>query len=93
MDGQVGQKIEDHEFIILIVLLNLKDKFNSFGWNTIECDGNDFEDLIQSIDKAKVKLEEKKPVIIIMKTIMGKGVDFMENTHKWHGIAPDDKHG
>ena len=72
-------------------LLSLKEKFNSFGWNTIECDGNDFEDLIKSIHKAKVKLEEKKPVIIIMKTMMGKGVDFMENTHKWHGIAPDDK--
>tara|TARA_A100000164_G_scaffold380410_1_gene427831 strand:- start:1573 stop:2418 length:846 start_codon:yes stop_codon:yes gene_type:complete len=71
-------------------LLNLEEKFKSFGWNTFICDGHNFENLLKTFDDAKKKLKDNKPVIVIMKTIMGKGVDFMENSHKWHGIAPDD---
>ena len=71
-------------------LLNLEEKFKSFGWNTFLCDGHNFENLLKTIDDAKKRLKDNKPVVVIMKTIMGKGVDFMENSHKWHGIAPDD---
>ena len=72
-------------------LLNLKDKLNSFGWKVIESDGNNYNSLIESFNKAKSELEKGFPVINIMKTVMGKGVDFMENSHKWHGIAPNDE--
>ena len=70
-------------------LLNLEEKFKSFGWTTIKCDGHNYENLLKTFNDAKKKLRNNKPVIVIMKTIMGKGVDFMENSHKWHGIAPD----
>ena len=70
-------------------LLNLEEKFKSFGWNTFLCDGHNFENLLKTFDDAKKRLKDNKPVVVIMKTIMGKGVDFMENSHKWHGIAPD----
>ncbi len=72
-------------------LLNLEEKFKSFGWNTFLCDGHNFENLLKTFDDAKKRLKDNKPVVVIMKTIMGKGVDFMENSHKWHGIAPDDE--
>ena len=71
-------------------LVNLEEKFKSFGWNTFLCDGHNFENLLKTFDDAKKRLKDNKPVVVIMKTIMGKGVDFMENSHKWHGIAPDD---
>ena len=71
-------------------LLNLEEKFKSFGWNTFLCDGHNFENLLKTFDDAKKRLKDNKPVVVIMKTIMGKGVDFMENSHEWHGIAPDD---
>ena len=71
-------------------LLNLEEKFKSFGGNTFLCDGHNFENLLKTFDDAKKRLKDNKPVVVIMKTIMGKGVDFMENSHKWHGIAPDD---
>ena len=72
-------------------LLNLKDKLKSFGWKVIESDGNDYNSLIESFNKAKSELDKGFPVINIMKTVMGKGVDFMENSHKWHGIAPNNE--
>ena len=71
-------------------LLNLEEKFKSFGWNTFLCDGHNFENLLKTFDDAKKRLKDNKPVVVIMKTIIGKGVDFMEKSHKWHGIAPDD---
>jgi len=71
-------------------LLNIKDKFESFGWKVFESDGNDFESLSSTLEKAKNELFNGFPIINIMKTVMGKGVDFMENSHKWHGIPPND---
>ena len=68
----------------------LVKKFKSFGWNVVESDGNNIDDIIKTINQAKEMLKKKLPVVNIMKTIMGKGVDFMENSHKWHGIPPDD---
>lgn len=70
---------------------NLKAKFEAFDWLVTDMDGNNMDDVINGIDKAKLLLGNGKPVVIIMKTIMGKGIDFMEGTHEWHGIAPNDE--
>ena len=72
-------------------LLNLKDKLQSFGWKVYESDGNDFESLSSTLEKARKNLFHGFPIINIMKTMMGKGVDFMENSHKWHSIPPNDE--
>ena len=71
-------------------LKNLKAKFKSFGWSVVESDGNDIENLIEVLNHSKSLLKNGLPVVNIMKTVMGKGVDFMENSHKWHGISPND---
>jgi transketolase len=70
---------------------NLKSKFEAFGWLVTEMDGNDMEEILSGVAKAKSMLGAGKPVAILMKTVMGKGVDFMEGTHEWHGIAPNDE--
>ncbi len=69
---------------------NLGAKFEAFGWIVTEMDGNDMDAVIAGISHAKSLLGQGKPVAILMKTVMGKGVDFMEGTHEWHGIAPND---
>ena len=70
---------------------NLRAKYESFGWAVLECDGNNMTDLLDTFNRAKKAAGNHQPVIILMKTEMGKGVDFMEGTHKWHGIAPNDE--
>ena len=71
---------------------NLKMKFISFGWEVIVLEkGNNISEVIKSLNKAKSKLGKNKPVVILMKTEMGNGVDFMMGTHKWHGVAPNDE--
>jgi len=70
---------------------NLSAKYEAFGWSVLNCDGNHLDELNATIEKAKKEVGKGKPVIIIMKTEMGKGVDFMEGTHKWHGVAPNDE--
>ncbi len=70
---------------------NLKTKFESFGWDVLEMDGHNMDEILSTIKKAKSRLGKGKPVGIIMKTDMGKGIDFMEGTHEWHGIAPNDE--
>jgi transketolase len=72
-------------------LFSLRAKFESFNWEVLEMDGNDMDDVISGLKNAKAKLGQQKPVVILMKTIMGKGVSFMEGTHEWHGIAPNDE--
>ena len=71
-------------------LKNLQAKFKSFGWSVVESDGNDIENLIKVLNHSKSLLKNGLPVVNIMKTVMGKGVDFMENSHKWHGLSPND---
>lgn len=66
-------------------------KYQSFGWEVLHCDGNNMEELISTLEEATSKTGNGKPIMIIMKTEMGKGVDFMEGTHKWHGVAPNDE--
>lgn len=70
---------------------NIKAKYESFGWDVLECDGNNLEELIQTLEEAADKTGSGKPILILMTTVMGKGVDFMEGTHKWHGVAPNDE--
>ncbi|MDQ6889563.1 MAG: transketolase [Bacteroidota bacterium] len=70
-------------------LSSLKEKFLAFNWEVLESDGNDMEDVIATLQKAKTFVGKGKPIVIIMKTVMGKGVDFMENNHEWHGSAPN----
>jgi transketolase len=70
---------------------NIQEKFNAFGWTTLEMNGNDMDDVIAGLDKAKALKGKGKPIAIMMHTVMGKGVDFMENDHNWHGVAPNDE--
>ncbi|MCQ2272329.1 MAG: transketolase [Bacteroidales bacterium] len=72
-------------------LNDLKAKFEAFNWHVIEMDGNDMEEVVVTLKKAKNELCHGKPVLILMKTEMGMGVDFMMGTHKWHGSAPNDE--
>jgi|SRR6266404_594441 len=82
IDGTI-EKVMDHG--------DLRRKFEAFGWITLEMNGNDMEEVVATIQNAKSLLGQGKPVAIMMHTIMGKGVDFMENDHNWHGVAPNDE--
>ncbi len=70
---------------------NIRQKFEAFGWLTLEMDGNIMEEVVATLETAKSMTGQGKPVGIMMKTAMGKGIDFMEGTHEWHGIAPNDE--
>jgi transketolase len=85
-----GQQIDGPTNKVLN-LGSIKAKFDAFDWQTIEMDGNDMDEVIAGLKKAKDLTGKGKPVGIMMKTVMGKGVDFMENDHNWHGIAPNDE--
>jgi len=69
---------------------SLRAKFEAFNWIVIDMDGNNMEDVVATLDKAKSLTGQGKPICILMKTEMGKGISFMEGTHEWHGIAPND---
>ncbi|MDP4267894.1 MAG: transketolase, partial [Bacteroidota bacterium] len=73
----------------VLPLGNLRDKWEAFGWQVLEMNGNDMEDVLRTFKKAKQMTNKEKPVLILMHTIMGFGVDFMENDHRWHGVAPN----
>jgi transketolase len=70
---------------------NLHAKFEAFGWEVMEMDGNNMDGVVEGLKKGKSLLGKGKPVVILMRTEMGKGVDFMEGSHEWHGIAPNDE--
>ena len=70
---------------------DIRQKFDAFGWTTLEMNGNDMDDVVAVLEKAKSMTGQGKPIGIMMHTAMGKGVDFMEGTHEWHGIAPNDE--
>lgn len=73
----------------IMSLGNLRAKWESFGWMVMETDGNNLESIIATLEKAKAETGKGKPIMIIMKTEMGMGVDFMMGTHKWHGSPPN----
>jgi len=86
-----GQQIDGSTSDVLDIG-NLNDKLCSFGWEVIEIEeGNNMEEIFKTLTKAKESTRKRKPVAVLMKTIMGNGVDFMMHTHKWHGIAPNDE--
>ncbi len=69
---------------------NMRAKWEAFGWEVLEVnDGNNFPQVIEGIKHAQNKAKQGKPIIILLKTVMGKGVSFMENKHQWHGKAPN----
>jgi transketolase len=70
---------------------DIRTKFEAFGWNTLAMNGNDIDEVIATLRTAKNLSGNGKPVAIMMHTVMGKGVDFMENDHNWHGTAPNDE--
>ncbi len=86
-----GQQI-DGSTDEVIKLGNVRTKFESFGWDVVEINnGNNISDILNGLEKAKSKTFLGKPVCILLKTIMGNGVDFMMHTHEWHGKAPNDE--
>lgn len=83
---QIDGDVED-----VISLGNLKQKWQAFGWEVLEMDGHNMQDLIDTLNKAKSITGQGKPICIIMTTEMGQGVDFMVGSHKWHGVAPNEE--
>jgi len=71
---------------------NLKEKFEAFGWITIPLEqGNQMSEVVKALEAARAATGQGKPIMILMKTAMGAGVDFMMNDHRWHGVAPNDE--
>jgi transketolase len=70
---------------------NIRQKFDAFGWKTLETNGNNMEEIVSALKEAKSLSGKAQPVAILMHTVMGKGVDFMENDHGWHGSSPNDE--
>lgn len=70
---------------------DLEAKWKAFGWDVLTMEGNNLNAVIAGLKNAKEHTGKGKPVVILMKTEMGNGVDFMMGTHKWHGVAPNDE--
>jgi len=69
----------------------LADKWKAFNWHVLECNGNDIEQFIKTVEQAKAL--KGKPKVILAQTFMGKGVSFMEDDYKWHGVPPSEDQG
>ena len=85
-----GQQIDGPTSKVM-ALSSLKAKFEAFNWEVLEMEGNDMDAVVAGLKMAKDRTGKGKPVVILMKTEMGAGVDFMEGSHEWHGIAPNDE--
>ncbi|MDH5366406.1 MAG: transketolase [Cyclobacteriaceae bacterium] len=85
-----GQQI-DGPTVEVMDLKDIKAKWEAFGWEVVESNGNDFSSLIETIEKAQKLKGNGKPILNLMRTEMGQGIDFMVGTHKWHGVAPNDE--
>lgn len=83
---QIDGDVED-----VMSLGNLRAKWESFGWHVMEMEGNDIAAVISGLREAQTHTGKGKPVVILMTTEMGQGVDFMMGSHKWHGVAPNDE--
>lgn len=75
----------------VLPLGDLESKWIAFGWKTLKCNGNNLKDVVDTLHRAKSLTGKGKPIMIIMKTEMGFGVDYMMGSHKWHGVAPNDE--
>lgn len=86
-----GQQIDGSTDDVM-ALGDIGNKFAAFGWEVMTiADGNNMAQVVEGLEKAKSLTGKGKPVCVVMNTSMGSGVDFMEGTHKWHGIAPNDE--
>ena len=85
-----GQQI-DGPLSKVLSLDSLEDKFKAFNWTVLHMDGHNMDNILETLATAKSLTGKGKPICILMKTEMGKGVDFMEGSHDWHGIAPNDE--
>lgn len=85
-----GQQIDGSTDQVLS-LGNLRAKWEAFGWEVIDTYGNNMDEIVKTLQYAKTQTGKGKPVLILMKTEMGAGVDFMMGSHKWHGVAPNDE--
>lgn len=85
-----GQQIDGSTDSVLS-LGDLKGKWQAFGWDVLTMNGNQMEEVVNTLKKAQSHTGKGKPVVILMKTEMGAGVDYMMGSHKWHGIAPNDE--
>ena len=74
----------------VLSLGNLEEKWNAFGWKTLSCNGNNLQEMIATLETAISLTGKKQPIMIIMETEMGYGIDYMMGSHKWHGVAPND---
>ncbi|MEL6925491.1 MAG: transketolase [Bacteroidota bacterium] len=83
-----GQQIDGSNEEVLS-LGDLPAKWEAFGWEVMQMNGNDMQEVVDTLHEAKSKLGKGKPIVILMRTEMGMGVDFMMGTHKWHGVAPN----
>jgi transketolase len=81
----------DGNVIEIMSFDQLRNKFEAFNWNVLEMNGNDMQDILDTNVKAKALRAEGKPIVILMHTEMGAGVDFMMGSHEWHGIPPNDE--
>ena len=75
----------------VLCLGDLRAKYESFGWQVLEMDGNNMKEVVETLNLARKNAHQGKPQLILAHTVMGKGVDFMENNHKWHGTPPNDE--
>jgi transketolase len=85
-----GQQIDGPTKLVLS-LGDLHAKWKAFGWDVLEMKGNDMADVVKTLKLAKSRSGQGKPIMILMHTEMGYGVDFMVGSHKWHGVAPNDE--
>jgi len=83
---QIDGPVED-----VVSLGDLPLKFNAFGWKVFEMFGNDMEEVIKTVNNARDSLHNRCPVVIVMRTHMGYGVDFMLDNHEWHGVPPNNE--
>lgn len=83
---QIDGDVED-----VMPLGDLPAKWRAFGWDVLTCNGNDMTELLATMDAAKARTGKGVPVVILMRTEMGQGVDFMVGSHEWHGIPPNDE--
>jgi transketolase len=83
---QIDGDVED-----VLPLGDLRAKWEAFGWDVLETNGNDMAALLKTLDAARARTGQGRPVMVLMHTEMGQGVDFMMNSHEWHGIAPNDQ--
>lgn len=85
-----GQQIDGATESVL-PLGDLRAKFEAFGWKVMAMDGGNFDEVETTLQEARTHTGKGQPIVILMQTVMGNGVDFMMHTHKWHGVAPNNE--